>query len=971
MPYNHKKLFIIFPCLIYLLFSNIYAQTNDSLYITFRYNDNNGSIIRAFLTGGFNNWGPNIDGRIGIGTPSQMFYDKSSEYWIKRLKLRTGETYAYKFHFHLNQSGNRWQWIPDPLNPVMDGSDDFNSKVTITDPIIFEPTLKKDSTGKVIRITAGLFSSTSVSEVRLIVDDDIIDLIPFFDTYTGILDYTFPQGISDTASLQIVAIDSLNRLVRFQYPSYKKRQRKIDVTFLFHANQNLVPAGKVANLACFVGLLETLREHPLLKFQLHFSGTLLHDLLWFDTTAIHLIREGLESGQFEIFGSTYAQNIMYSTRIDTADFEFNDHQIKIHKDLIQDIFGVTPQAFWNCERVWTQNFVQLLADNGYYYIQVEGYILNRSGTTMSEHVVRTTQYTDRELVVFNDNQGFLGLVDHAVDHGDIYAVVNYLHQRYDEDVNDQFVIGYYQDAEATGLWDYESGEDPESNWNNLDNLLTVLENDPLIKVTTYEEFIQNNLPAEDLTPIVDGAATWMGRDAWFVENQHPNFEAMRQIYDRIRSRLDSVAIMIHLFPGDTTSASKLLQHAWFSLVAHQFEFAVHGYTGGIYHAQWQLARTAYVSALAAELALNPVDSIYMRDINQDSVEEVILADTTDLYVFSPHGGRLLYWFDLVKGEELVGNENFMVDYIEPYINDVRYIPVVRGGIDTYPWLWGNPIFPQVFDWEFTVRRRAFNDWVSVSPIPPQELANEIYQVSIDTNSITFSYSFLNVDIKKCFIPTSDGLNITYRLLSLAPSDLDIGIQIESGFCPSYLKVMDNGLSSLSYWDGSNTSQSVSPSTIGILNNTTGSMIFYDFETTPEYLTGEEDVFGLELNPTYNISLAAEDSTNISISIHKSEVEGTEEPQDEQPELLPCILWQNYPNPVSHSTTIKFSIPYTSDVELTIYNIIGREVAKIVSTELPPGIYCKNWEASDMASGVYFCRLEAGSFTDTKKLLVLK
>ena len=155
-----------------------------------------------------------------------------------------------------------------------------------------------------------------------------------------------------------------------------------------------------------------------------------------------MIRDGIRDGQFEIFGSAYAQNVMYSTRSDTADFEFNDHQIKFQKQQIERVFGVTPKAFWNPERVWTQNFVQLLADNGYTSVPVEDHILQASGTTKSVHAVRTTRFNGRQLVVFPDNKPFIALIDEAINTGNVTPVMDYLHARYMEDVNDNFMIGY-------------------------------------------------------------------------------------------------------------------------------------------------------------------------------------------------------------------------------------------------------------------------------------------------------------------------------------------------------------------------------------------------------------------------------------------------------------------------------------------------------------------------------------------------
>jgi hypothetical protein len=83
------------------------------------------------------------------------------------------------------------------------------------------------------------------------------------------------------------------------------------------------------------------------------------------------------------------------------------------------------------------------------------------------------------------------------------------------------------------------------------------------------------------------------------------------------------------------------------------------------------------------------------------------------------------------------------------------------------------------------------------------------------------------------------------------------------------------------------------------------------------------------------------------------------------------LAQNYPNPFNPSTTISFSLPSKSFVSLKIFDLIGREVSTVVSEELSAGRYAKQWIANGMPSGVYFYRLQAGSFTETKKLVLLR
>ncbi|MCX6120075.1 MAG: FG-GAP-like repeat-containing protein [Ignavibacteriales bacterium] len=83
------------------------------------------------------------------------------------------------------------------------------------------------------------------------------------------------------------------------------------------------------------------------------------------------------------------------------------------------------------------------------------------------------------------------------------------------------------------------------------------------------------------------------------------------------------------------------------------------------------------------------------------------------------------------------------------------------------------------------------------------------------------------------------------------------------------------------------------------------------------------------------------------------------------------LHQNYPNPFNPSTAIQFDLPYQSFVSLKVYDGIGRQVTTIVSEEMSAGSYTKKWNTNGMPSGVYFYRLQAGAYIETKKTLLLK
>ena len=92
-----------------------------------------------------------------------------------------------------------------------------------------------------------------------------------------------------------------------------------------------------------------------------------------------------------------------------------------------------------------------------------------------------------------------------------------------------------------------------------------------------------------------------------------------------------------------------------------------------------------------------------------------------------------------------------------------------------------------------------------------------------------------------------------------------------------------------------------------------------------------------------------------------------------------VLEQNYPNPFSFTTTIRYEIPYNGDsftkvrtkVNVTIYDVLGRKVATLVDGEEYPGDKTVIFNAANLPSGVYFCRMRTKRFSKTEKLLLIK
>jgi photosystem II stability/assembly factor-like uncharacterized protein len=96
---------------------------------------------------------------------------------------------------------------------------------------------------------------------------------------------------------------------------------------------------------------------------------------------------------------------------------------------------------------------------------------------------------------------------------------------------------------------------------------------------------------------------------------------------------------------------------------------------------------------------------------------------------------------------------------------------------------------------------------------------------------------------------------------------------------------------------------------------------------------------------------------------------TAEIQNQIPESF--ALYQNYPNPFNPKTIIKYQLPINNFVKLAVYDVTGKEVAMLVKEVLQPGTYEVTFDGSRLASGFYFYKINAGKYTDTKKMMMLK
>jgi len=137
--------------------------------------------------------------------------------------------------------------------------------------------------------------------------------------------------------------------------------------------------------------------------------------------------------------------------------------------------------------------------------------------------------------------------------------------------------------------------------------------------------------------------------------------------------------------------------------------------------------------------------------------------------------------------------------------------------------------------------------------------------------------------------------------------------------------------------------------------------------------GSDGAYSIALDGSGNVYVTGRSTGNGTnwdyCTIKYSQGVGIKKISTEIPSLF--SLSQNYPNPFNPNTKIKFDLPKNVNVKLTLYDMLGREIETLVNEQLNAGSYEVNWDGTKYTSGVYYYRLNAGEFVETKKMILMK
>ena len=264
------------------------------------------------------------------------------------------------------------------------------------------------------------------------------------------------------------------------------------------------------------------------------------------------------------------------------------------------------------------------------------------------------------------------------------------------------------------------------------------------------------------------------------------------------------------------------------------------------------------------------------------------------------------------------------------------------------------------------------------------VSNGLTNTYVDAFAVNESNFFAGTAGGGVFLTINNGTNWTAANTDLTnPSVLALvvsGTNLFAGTGGSGVFLSTNNGTS---WSAANTGL---PNGVGALA-VSGTNLFagiFDLNLAGVYLSTDSGASwtgvnsGLPLSPARSISSFAVIGTNLFAGIGGGGV--WRRPLSEMvtsvqnfPTDLPkhFSLGQNYPNPFNPATVISFGLPSKSFVSLKVFDALGREVSIVLSEDLSAGTYSRQWNAGGLPSGVYFYRLQAGPFIETKKLVLLR
>ncbi|MFX1312483.1 MAG: hypothetical protein ACFFHD_07700 [Promethearchaeota archaeon] len=650
------------------------------------------------------------------------------------------------------------------------------------------------------------------------------------------------------------------------------------IGLLFHGNFPLSMHYNVAYHSCYKYLPVIMREYPDIPINWHLSAPLLQQLAWKNPETIQIFNEGLKSSQFEILGSSYAQNILYAC----SEWANRKH-IKWNRSIIHNFFPELKKlnGYWNAERVFYKDIVNLLIDYNYSYTLIENDILKKAlpNTKISvDHVWKQkVNRKNRYFYFFPDNLVMKNLTNEVIWLGEIQKFFKYLDEFIVSD-SERNVICYAEDAEATGFWQIARGMNYKKAHDNLRMLLKELTENKWIEVKLFSDIIREEKSFE-IGTIPDGQATWMvesvkvdGYNDWFdYVEKAPEVQYYKEYYKRIEDQFRSLPKSIK----QRNLTNELLNY----YLVQQFEFGCSpGSFGNL--ASRYLMNVPGMQLWDDRVTIDVIFNWLTFDKKKTTKPEwkyrgssPVIEWSTLKWIsqFSPFGGR---------GTLLVNKENDSIFSPNPYFSSQDRNVL----FNALPHLKIHIKFPSFNETTYTHGNFLMDDcFVNNKPIgslkpylvelsqngrhfyQKKSLKHTLFSALIlpNSNSICFWFSEAGILVKKEITQLDLNINILYTLKNISEEMKTIKFSITNEFSPDPIVVLDNGKNSLDLI----VSQGKKGSKIITKNNITSSKVAIVSLEKPNKIKKITSEFAKRHKLIYNFNLKNEEKKEIPIIIN--------------------------------------------------------------------------------------------------------
>ncbi len=1021
-----KYFFLKIACFLLLSTLTVFAQ--PIVRLKFRYMPQ-AQYTRVHFPGNYNvnqadNWGPNTNGTILEGTPSQAdSLETSTGLWVKTVSLYPG-TYQYKIYRQLSPTPTNWSWILDPVNRLVftETSGNQNSQVTIDNLVLFEPCaypyfIETGAAGtkfvcqtSVPKLSVGIFQPSGRPQVTITATIDnvpIANSLSYLDAVSGIFTYQ-PAGLTDgmhTFGLSVtdgsltkkdsVIFEVRARLVQIQTPPFTTRKA-------VYITSGIVMKPDGSGLDTMLTSIEVSVNGTSKSVPVTMGS-------FFDSTA-------LTEGQNWISASTpLGRDSVLVTRVvnhtpwATATAQLSGNSVTLDASASTD-----PDLQILTNFKWLDDAAYSLGLNGqagatasvtkpdlageYYYGLIATDLDGHADTTRTYFIVNGDGSVSNPTIANNPEWAKQGRIyflfpKAASSAGTINAAAPRLSIIKDMGFN---IIWMMPVMDNNDLINQQSG--PGYNIVDFYNVAPEYGTNQDFKNFISQAHALGLRVILDVTPNHTSYKHLWSADAHTNKQKSPYwnwYEHNNQPYSQtntLGSSLDGDGFNYYSGFSD-----QLLNYNWTDVDAQAEminvykywikEFGLDGYRFDVYWGPHRRYGEQYMGGPVRDALKHIKPDIFLlgEDDGTGSGTETIYADYSSgginggvdaAYDFKLFFNQIRgFGFngsavnnlhgDILNGGYYPGPHSLYMRFMESQDEDrIAYAYSASGTLDAtttfmktmpiastiftvpgIPMIWnGQEVGKGYGDNNFDSRRRGTIDW----NFSGKGLLTPHYQKLAQIRGQFKAFSTQQI----IRLSSSDPLVYAFS----RPYTREDGIvAVNFGAAPSNVTISFS-VSDLSGW--------VQESKTYIISD------LYNNTTYPVTIVGGSTTLNLTM-PAYGtaICVLADSAKHAVIPVNVA---------SDRSELLPAKtqLFQNYPNPFNPSTTFHFDLLQQEHVQIRIFNILGKEIGEVVNNSFSAGTHQVLWDGKTSSgivasSGVYFVRFEAGSFVETKKIVLMK